>query len=118
MAFLLNLATMALIKNTSALTLNVSGVFKDIGLIFWSVLVSGAVVTHLQYAGYLVAVIGVSLYSAYKRAQQTAAPSQAPTAPQPPVKRGYSDVRASGAAAEEAQPLASPEAPAAATPDR
>jgi hypothetical protein len=35
-AFLLNLATMALIKHTSALTLNVSGVFKDIGLILWS----------------------------------------------------------------------------------
>ena len=28
---LLNLSTMALIKHTSALTLNVSGVFKDIG---------------------------------------------------------------------------------------
>ena len=49
-AFLLNLGTMALIKHTSALTLNVSGVFKDIGLILWSVAVSGAVVTHLQYA--------------------------------------------------------------------
>ena len=32
-AFLLNLSTMALIKHTSALTLNVSGVFKDLLLI-------------------------------------------------------------------------------------
>ena len=47
-AFLLNLATMALIKYTSALTLNVSGVFKDILLIVWSVLVSGAIVTPIQ----------------------------------------------------------------------
>ena len=44
-AFLLNLATMALIKHTSALTLNVSGVFKDLLLIVYSVIVSGAVVT-------------------------------------------------------------------------
>ena len=40
-AFFLNLATMALIKNTSALTLNVSGVFKDLLLIVFSVVVSG-----------------------------------------------------------------------------
>lgn len=47
-AFLLNLATMALIKHTSALTLNVSGVFKDLLLIGWSVVVSGAIVTPVQ----------------------------------------------------------------------
>ena len=71
-AFLLNIATMALIKHTSALTLNVSGVFKDVGLVLWSVLVSGAVVTHLQYVGYGIAIWGVSAYSAFKRGQQTA----------------------------------------------
>jgi len=69
-AFLLNLATMALIKHTSALTLNVSGVFKDILLIVWSVAVSGAIVTPIQYAGYAVAIAGVSGYSRYKRRQQ------------------------------------------------
>lgn len=69
-AFLLNLSTMALIKHTSALTLNISGVFKDLGLIGWSVAVSGAVVTSLQCFGYGVALLGVTGYSAYKRAQQ------------------------------------------------
>ena len=71
-AFLLNLATMALIKHTSALTLNVSGVFKDLLLIGWSVAVSGAVVTPLQYAGYLLALIGVWGYTSYKRKQGAA----------------------------------------------
>lgn len=68
-AFALNLATMALIKNTSALTLNVSGVFKDLLLILWSVVVSGAIVTPTQYFGYAIAVAGVSAYSHYKRTQ-------------------------------------------------
>ena len=49
--------------------------FKDLGLIGWSVLVSGAVVTSLQYFGYMIALIGVTAYSAYKRAQQQEAAS-------------------------------------------
>ena len=69
-AFLLNLATMALIKHTSPLTLNVSGVFKDILLIVWSVAISGAIVTPVQYGGYTIAVVGVSGYMAFKRQQQ------------------------------------------------
>ena len=101
-AFFLNLATMALIKHTSALTLNVAGVFKDIGLIVWSVLVSGAVVTNLQYFGYFIAIVGVSLYSSYKRAQSQATPPPAEPAPEP------SDA--------EAQPLAPSNEPTAAPP--
>ena len=66
---------MALIKHTSALTLNVSGVFKDILLIVWSVVVSGALVTPLQYCGYAIAIVGVSAYSRYKRNQQQSAQS-------------------------------------------
>ena len=72
-AFLLNLSTMALIKNTSALTLNVSGVFKDLFLIGWSVVVSSAVVSATQWTGYGVAMVGVLGYSHYKRAKQAAA---------------------------------------------
>ena len=67
LAFVLNVATMALIKQTSALTLNVAGVFKDLLLILWSVFVNGAVVTALQYFGYSIAFSGVTGYSAYKR---------------------------------------------------
>ena len=103
---MLNLATMQLIKNTSALTLNVSGVFKDVGLILWSVVVSGAVVTKLQYVGYAVVIVGVSAYSAYKRAQQQATPPAA----------GSDLQRSSAAASEEAQPLAQVEPPSASEP--
>lgn len=66
-AFLLNIATMALIKQTSALTLNVAGVFKDLLLILWSVFINGALVTATQYFGYSIAFSGVTGYSAYKR---------------------------------------------------
>jgi len=73
-AFLLNLATMALIKHTSALTLNVSGVFKDLLLIVYSVVVSGAIVRPVQYFGYAVAVVGVSLYSHHMRTRPKPSP--------------------------------------------
>ena len=95
-AFLLNIATMALIKHTSALTLNISGVFKDVLLILWSVVISGAVVTKMQYFGYTIALLGVTGYSAFKRAQQAAAAGQAP----PKEMARSPDTRE-----EEAQPL-------------
>ena len=66
LAFVLNIATMALIQNTSALTLNVAGVIKDLLLIGYSVTVSGAIVSTTQYGGYFVAFVGVAAYSSYK----------------------------------------------------
>lgn len=66
-AFLLNLATLALIKHTSALTLNVAGVVKDFLLIAWSVTLHGAAVGKLQYVGYAIAFSGVMGYTQYKR---------------------------------------------------
>lgn len=65
-AFLLNLATIALIQRTSALTLNVAGVVKDLLLIAWSVAMHGAIVTHMQYVGYAIAFSGVCGYTYYK----------------------------------------------------
>ena len=70
MAFLLNVSVMGLIKHTSALTLNVSGVAKDLLLIVWSVTVNDAVVAPVQCAGYALAVVGVAGYSDYKQRQQ------------------------------------------------
>lgn len=69
-AFLLNLATLALIKHTSALTLNVAGVVKDLLLIAWSVIFHAAAVSMVQYGGYAVAFCGVTGYTAYKRRVQ------------------------------------------------
>ena len=71
-AVALTLSSIALISYTSALTMNIAGVFKDLLLILWSVAMSGAVVTTTQYMGYTIAVIGVWCYSTYKRAQQAA----------------------------------------------
>jgi len=66
-AFLLNLATLALIQHTSPLTLNVSGVVKDLLLIAWSVGVNGATVGGWQYFGYALAFAGAMGYTDYKR---------------------------------------------------
>lgn len=70
-AFLLNLATVTLIKHTSALTLNVSGVVKDFLLILFSALVNKAIVTPIQYVGYSVAAVGVLGYTELKRRHDT-----------------------------------------------
>ena len=76
-AFALNIATMALIKHTSALTLNVAGVGKDLLLIGYSVALSGAKVSALQYCGYAIAFAGVTSYSRHKRQLQAQAQAQA-----------------------------------------
>ena len=103
-AFLLNLATMALIKHTSALTLNVSGVFKDLLLIGYSVVVSGAVVTSLQYGGYAIALTGVIAYTRYKNSKAPPAPMR--TASQQPISPAGGGTETKD---EEAEPLAGQE---------
>lgn len=65
LAFVLNIATMALIQNTSALTLTVAGVIKGL-ILGYSVVVSGAMVSATQYSGYFLAFVGVTAYSSYK----------------------------------------------------
>eukprot|EP00316_Scyphosphaera_apsteinii_P026070 CAMPEP_0119316362 /NCGR_PEP_ID=MMETSP1333-20130426/39434_1 /TAXON_ID=418940 /ORGANISM="Scyphosphaera apsteinii, Strain RCC1455" /LENGTH=124 /DNA_ID=CAMNT_0007321985 /DNA_START=758 /DNA_END=1132 /DNA_ORIENTATION=+ len=69
---------MSLIKYTSALTLNVSGTLKDVLLIAWSVMVSGATVTSVQCAGYSLALGGAIFYSHEKRRQQANAAADIP----------------------------------------
>ena len=76
-AFALNIATMALIKHTSALTLNVAGVGKDLLLIGYSVVLSGARVSSVQYFGYAIAFFGVTAYSRHKQRLQAQAQAQA-----------------------------------------
>ena len=69
-AFMLNIATVLLIKNTSALVLTLSGVLKDILLVFLSVAIFGSPVTSLQYLGYSVALLGINLHKEYKKMPQ------------------------------------------------
>jgi len=62
LAFGLNLSSYAYIKATSALTLSVSGIFRDVMLIGISVAYFGSSVTSNQCAGYLVAIAGTLAY--------------------------------------------------------
>lgn len=66
-AFTLNVAVVLLISNTSALVLTLAGIIKDILLVLLSVLVFGSPVTPLQYAGYVVALLGLNLHKEYKK---------------------------------------------------
>lgn len=66
-AFTLNVAVVMLISNTSALTLTLAGIFKDIMLVALSVAIFGSPVTPLQIAGYAVALTGLNLHKEYKK---------------------------------------------------
>ena len=69
-AFMLNVAVVLLISNTSALVLTLSGIVKDILLVFFSVIIFGSPVTPLQYAGYGVALLGLNLHKEYKKSPE------------------------------------------------
>jgi len=66
-AFLLNVAVVLLIGNTSALVLTLAGIVKDILLVFLSIAIFGSPVTPLQYAGYSLALLGLNLHKEYKK---------------------------------------------------
>ena len=66
-AFTLNVAVVLLIANTSALTLTLAGVFKDILLVTLSMVVFAAPVTPLQFIGYAIALTGLNLHKQYKK---------------------------------------------------
>lgn len=66
-AFTLNVAVVLLIENTSALTLTLAGIVKDILLVVSSVLFFGTPVTLLQYTGYSFALIGLNAHKEYKK---------------------------------------------------
>jgi drug/metabolite transporter (DMT)-like permease len=66
-AFTLNVAVVMLISCTSALTLTLAGIFKDILLVVLSVAIFGSPVTPLQIMGYAVALTGLNLHKEYKK---------------------------------------------------
>jgi hypothetical protein len=68
-AFLLHVTGIMLVKKTSALVLNASGVVRHFLLIGWSVYISHAVVQPLQFLGYVVSTVGMSLYIASRGKQ-------------------------------------------------
>ena len=66
-AFLLNVAVVMLIGNTSALVLTLAGILKDLMLVCLSMVIFGAPVTSLQYVGYGVALFGLNMHKQYKK---------------------------------------------------
>ncbi|KAF8066272.1 ADIPOR3 [Scenedesmus sp. PABB004] len=72
-ALALNCAIFMLIGRTSALTMNLAGVAKDVLLIYLSMVLYGSVVTELQLLGYAVALGGAFTYNYQKLAAQAAA---------------------------------------------
>lgn len=77
-AFLLNLAVFLLVGKTSALTMNVAGVFKDWLLIAFSWSVIRDTVTTMNLIGYGIAFMGVAYYNHIKlRALKTRDPINA-----------------------------------------
>lgn len=66
-AFLLNVAVVMLIGNTSALILTLAGILKDLMLVCLSMVVFGSPVTGLQYIGYAVALFGLNMHKQYKK---------------------------------------------------
>lgn len=66
-AFMLNIASVMLIKHTSALTLTLAGIIKDILLVGLSLLIFKAPVTPLQFLGYSVSLLALNLHKEYKK---------------------------------------------------
>lgn len=65
-AFSLNICSVMLIKHTSALTLTLAGIVKDILLVALSLIVFQSPVTMLQYLGYAVSLLALNLHKDYK----------------------------------------------------
>jgi drug/metabolite transporter (DMT)-like permease len=68
-AFSLNIASVMLIGHTSALTLTLAGIVKDILLVFLSMSIFLSPVTILQFLGYAVALLALNLHKEYKKNQ-------------------------------------------------
>lgn len=69
-AFILNIAVVLLISNTSALILTLSGIIKDILLVVLSMAIFQSPVTTLQSVGYTIALIGLNLHKEYKKSPE------------------------------------------------
>lgn len=69
LAFALNICSYVYIKATSALTMSVSGILKDVMMIEISVAYFGSNVSSNQCAGYLVAISGTLAYISFRNAR-------------------------------------------------
>ena len=65
-SFALNLAVVLLMSNSSALTLSLGGIIKDILLVLLSVFIFHSPVTSIQIFGYSISLLGIVLYKSCK----------------------------------------------------
>jgi drug/metabolite transporter (DMT)-like permease len=66
LSFGLNVCIVLLISHTSALTLTIGGIFKDLLLVFSSVFFFESPLTHLQIIGYSMSLGGMYVYKDFK----------------------------------------------------
>lgn len=76
LAFLLNVCSYSYIKATSALTMSVSGVVKDMLMIGVSVAFLGSDVNWRQCVGYMIAIGATSAYTSFRQAQPKSLPDE------------------------------------------
>lgn len=69
-AFSLNITLVMLISHTSALTLTLAGIVKDVMLVVLSIIIFRSPVSVLQYLGYAVALLSLNLHKEYKKMLQ------------------------------------------------
>ncbi|KAJ1920764.1 hypothetical protein H4219_001163 [Mycoemilia scoparia] len=66
LAFMMVLSEFAIISRTSAVTLSIAGIFKEIITVIFSVMVFGDTITFVNMVGLLVAFSGIIFYNLYK----------------------------------------------------
>lgn len=71
-AFMLNVAVVILVQQTSGLTLTLAGIIKDILLIVVSIWLFGNPITTVQVVGYTLALFGLQMYHEFRAAKDPA----------------------------------------------
>lgn len=96
-AFTLNCAVFLLIGKTSALVMNLAGVFKDVMLIYLSLSIFGSTVTELQALGYSVALCGAFYYNYHRMSILAAKPAKLEAVKPLPEKESLKSASTAGA---------------------
>lgn len=81
LAFSLNITSVLLIKHTSALTLTLAGILKDIMLVALSIAIFGSPVSLVQYLGYSVSLLALNLHKDFKKNRSVLEAQQQQTLP-------------------------------------
>lgn len=67
LAFALNISAIFVIKETSAMTLSLAGLFKDMLIVLSSVIIFHSPLSSIQVVGYGISIMGLNLYKQHKQ---------------------------------------------------